>query len=68
MTLMEPEGGEVAPHTHTIEVDGSLTPLEAWTELSNFGQRVTFTGSTTHAEVTGCDGIQCRNIGVGSLV
>lgn len=68
MSLMEPESTG-APHVHTIPVDASLTALEAWTELAIFGQRITFTGGVdTWADVTGCDGEQCRNIGAGSLV
>lgn len=52
-----------AAHVHTIQVDPSLTGLEAFTELCIFGQRVTFTGEATTSTVNGCDGEQCRLIG-----
>lgn len=48
-------------HVHTFPVDPSLTPGEAWGEICNFGQRVTFTGRETWANAV-CDGEECRNI------
>lgn len=48
-------------HTHTIPVDLSLTPEEAWRELCIFGRRITFSGEESWA-IMDCDGEECRNI------
>jgi hypothetical protein len=34
----------MAEHVHTYPVDPSQTADEAWGEICNFGQRVTYTG------------------------
>lgn len=48
-------------HLHTIPVDASQTPEEAWREQCIFGRRVTFTGSETWANIT-CDGEECHAV------
>jgi hypothetical protein len=51
----------MAEHVHTYPVDPSQTADEAWGEICNFGQRVTYTGEPRWANVV-CDGEECRNI------
>lgn len=68
MSVMDERPQPGVPHVHRIPVDPSQTAIEAWDELCIFGQRITVTGPERWANVTGCDGEQCHNIGVGSLV
>jgi hypothetical protein len=51
----------MASHIHTIPVDASLTPDEAWKELCIMGFRSTNTGSETWANIE-CDGEECASI------
>lgn len=51
-------------HIHTIPVDASLTPDEAWHEICLMGVRATNTGSETWANVV-CDGEECSRIADG---
>lgn len=48
-------------HIHTIPVDPTLTPDEAWKELCIFGKRVTDTSNETWANIE-CDGQECSGI------
>ncbi len=48
-------------HTHTIPVDPSLSPKEAWLEICLFTRRVTYTGSESWV-VVNCDEEECINI------
>ncbi len=48
-------------HTHTIPVDPSLSPKEAWLEICLFTRRVTYTGSESWV-VVNCDEEECVNI------
>lgn len=52
----------VKGHSHRIYVDPSLTGVEAWHELRQFGRRVTYTGDAAVLRVQGCDGGECRNV------
>jgi hypothetical protein len=52
-------------HLHTIPVDDTLTPEEAWAELVEYGSRLTDTGHETWA-VLWCSG--CRSVPVGAHV
>jgi hypothetical protein len=52
---------KMAVHVHTIPVDKSLTPEEAWKEICIMGFRTTSTGGETWANIL-CDGEECRNI------
>ena len=57
-----PNGGlALTAHAHTIPVDCTLTPDEAWKELCIFGKRVTDTGTETWAVIE-CDGQECSGI------
>lgn len=48
-------------HLHTIPVDPSLTPEEAWRELCLMGVRSTVTGEPTWVVIE-CDGDECSAI------
>lgn len=48
-------------HTHTIPVDLSLSPKEAWLEICLFTRRVIYTGSESWV-VVNCDEEECVNI------
>lgn len=48
---------------HTIPVDASLTPDEAWAELCRSGERTTYTEGPITWAVIRCDGVECLDIG-----
>jgi hypothetical protein len=49
-------------HIHTIAVDETLTPIDAWKELVIFGRRLTFSGGKDTWANIPCDGHECRLI------
>lgn len=49
-------------HTHTIAVDETLSPIEAWKELVIFGRRLTYSGGKDRWANIACDGQDCRLI------
>lgn len=52
----------MAKHVHTIAVDATLTPMEAWKELVIFGRRITYSDGRDSWATIRCDGEDCRLI------
>lgn len=50
-------------HVHTIPVDATLTPDEAWREICLMGVRATDTGAETWAVIE-CENEECRSVAV----
>jgi hypothetical protein len=62
MTGLDPILDAPIRETHTIPVDASLTPDEAWAEICQHGQRTTYTDGPIGWAVIQCDGVECMDI------
>lgn len=65
MTGLDPVLDAPISEVHTIPVDASLTPEEAWAEICREGKRATFTDGPIAWAVIRCDGVECMNIRQG---
>lgn len=62
MTGLDPVLDGPIREVHTIPVDASLTPDEAWAELCREGKRTTYTEGPVTWVAIRCDGVECMNI------
>jgi hypothetical protein len=62
MTGLDPVLDGPIREIHTIPVDASLTPDEAWAESCREGQRTTYTDGPVSWAVIRCDGVECADI------
>lgn len=62
MTPLDPVADAPIREVHTIPVDASLTPDEAWAEICREGMRTTYTDGPISWASIECDGVECLSI------